>query len=250
MARLVLKFKDKTLKEYQFKTNISIGRIQGNDIVIDNTAVSGKHAAIEVIDKHYILKDLGSKNGIFVNEKKVQQHNLKEGDNILVGKHILAFDFGSGGVLIGSQRQEEAEMGGMTMCLDTRQYKELLEGKEPPKAEPPPPKAAVQEKPKVPAVRAKILMESHSTGRPTEIFLEKEVNIIGKRAGADIVIYGFLCGDVAATVERKKDKFFIRHRGGFSKTKVNGETLQGAQALSDGDEIKIGGNNLVFREMM
>lgn len=250
MARLTLKFKDKVLKEYQFKSDISIGRIAGNDIVIDNTAVSGKHATVEVIDNHFILKDQGSLNGIFVNEIKAKEHELKEGDKILIGKHILEFDFGTGGALIGSHEKDEQEFSGMTMFIDTKQYKEMLESKlpkEPSKTEPVVPEP---EKPKGATVRAKIITESQSTGRPTEIMLEKNINIIGKKSDADIPIHGFLCGDVAAIIERRKEQFVIRHCGGFSKTKVNGETVQKIKLLSDGDEIRIGGNRLIFREIM
>lgn len=250
MARLTLKFKDRFLKEYQFKSDISIGRIAGNDIVIDNTAVSGKHAMIEVIDGHYILKDQGSLNGVFVNEKKAKDHELREGDKILVGKHTLEFDFGTGGILIGSHEKEEQEFSGMTMCLDTRQFKEMLEAKGPKEPERKEPGVPEEEKPKGSSVRAKIIAESQATGRPTEIVLEKNINIIGKKSDADVTIHGFLCGDVAAIIERRKEQFVIRHCGGFSKTKVNGQAIQKIKLLSDGDEIRIGGNRLVFKEIL
>ncbi len=251
MAKLALKFKDRILKEYQFTSDITIGRIFGNDIVVENPAVSGKHARIEVIDNHYILKDQGSKNGVFVNERKIKEYELKEGDKILVGKHILEFGSGQGGALIGDHGRESQPLDGMTMVLDTKQYKELLETKKIPKKtwekESPAPEFR---KTKASSIRAKIITESKSTGRPTEIFLEKSISIIGKKTNSDILIHGFLCGNVAAIIERKKDEFLIRHCGGFSKTKVNGRAVQSGKLLSDGDKITIGGNKLVFREIM
>ncbi len=250
MARVTLKFKDRVLKSYQFKTSINIGRIAGNDIVMENPAVSGKHAAIEVIDNHYILKDLGSKNGVFVNDKKVQEHELQEGDNVLIGKHILEFDFSPGGTLVGVQNQEEHELSGMTMCLDTRQYKDLLEVKAPPQAPKTEPLKQKAQKKAEPSKRAKIIMQSVSTGRPTEIFLEKSKSIIGKKTDADVHIHGFLCAEISAIIEKRKDRFVIRHCGGFSKTKVNGVTAKEVKALSDGDQIKIGPNELTFREIL
>lgn len=250
MAKLTLKFKSKVMKEYQFKSDIKIGRIKGNDIVIENPAVSGKHAAIEVIDNHYILKDLESKNGVFVNEKKTNEYELKEGDKILIGKHILEFDFGAGGELIGSEESDDHEMAGMTMMLDTKQFKDLMDKKEQEKKEAAKPAPSEKEKSKSSAVRGKIITKSMSTGRPTEVLLQKSISIIGKKHDSDIVIHGFLCGDVAATIEDRKGKFVIRHRGGFSKTKLNGHIVKDAGVLSDGDEIKIGGNQLIFKEVL
>jgi len=250
MARLTLKFKDKTLKQYQFTNDITIGRIPANDIVIDNTAVSGKHAAIKVIDDNFILKDFGSLNGVFVNENKVKERDLKDGDRILIGKHIIEFDHGPGGILIGSTGQEDQEFSGMTMCLDTKKYKELLEGTKPSLPEKPVSKPLEKGKPPLRGKKVKVITESLSTGRPTEIFLEKNINIIGKKSDSDIVIHGFLCGEVAAIIERRKEKFIIRHVGGFSKTRVNGKAVQNARPLADGDIIKIGANRLVFREVL
>ena len=45
----------------------TIGRVAGNDIVIDDSRVSGRHARLLVRDSSYWLEDLGSSNGVFVN---------------------------------------------------------------------------------------------------------------------------------------------------------------------------------------
>ena len=71
---------------------VNIGRDPGNDIVIDNLAVSLRHARIIHHDKQYIIEDLGSANGIRVNGVSVKRSPLYPGDEILVGKHILVFN--------------------------------------------------------------------------------------------------------------------------------------------------------------
>src|SRR5512139_2195580 len=93
MFKLVLKFQDAVLEEYTFeKTPVTIGRRDDNDVVIDNMAVSGHHALIEEDDpNYYVLVDLESLNGTFVNEKKVARERVFHGDTILVGKHALDF---------------------------------------------------------------------------------------------------------------------------------------------------------------
>ena len=69
MPNLILKFKDTKINDFLLDQgrNITIGRREGNDIVIENLAVSGMHAKIDAIDKGYLLTDLKSKNGTFVN---------------------------------------------------------------------------------------------------------------------------------------------------------------------------------------
>src|SRR5574341_965905 len=73
------------------KEETFIGRIQENDIMIDNLAVSRRHAKIYIKDGKAVIKDLGSANGTFVNGVQVDEVELKGGDKILIGKHMLKF---------------------------------------------------------------------------------------------------------------------------------------------------------------
>lgn len=94
MPVITLKFKDKKIKEYPIiiGQSLTIGRKKANDIVIDNLAVSGFHAQIDSVSSTFVLRDLDSTNGTFVNNKKKELHNLKNNDIILIGKHELLFD--------------------------------------------------------------------------------------------------------------------------------------------------------------
>ena len=94
MPVITLKYKDKILDKFQIGIgrSVTIGRNESNDIVIDNLAVSANHARIESVSASFIIKDLGSTNGTFVNEKLVSAHGLKNNDVILIGKHTLIFD--------------------------------------------------------------------------------------------------------------------------------------------------------------
>jgi pSer/pThr/pTyr-binding forkhead associated (FHA) protein len=90
---LTLQFKGKTIRKYILKSHkpLTIGRTHGNDVVIDNTAVSGKHATIAFEDNEFVLRDLNSTNGVFVNERPVGKAPLNDGDVIRIGKHDLVF---------------------------------------------------------------------------------------------------------------------------------------------------------------
>jgi two-component system, cell cycle response regulator len=71
-----------------------IGRHLQNEIIVDDEGVSRKHAFIERRGGTFLLRDNESTNGVFVNNNKVMQHELKEGDRIRVGSGaILKFSF-------------------------------------------------------------------------------------------------------------------------------------------------------------
>ncbi len=94
MPIITLKFKDIKIRDYQFATGqtCSIGRKHSNDIVIDNLTVSGSHARIESVATAFVLRDLESTNGTFVNNEKITLHNLRHNDEIVIGNHKLVFD--------------------------------------------------------------------------------------------------------------------------------------------------------------
>ncbi len=74
--------------------NIKIGRDLNNEICFDDITVSRSHALIEKIDGSYIIKDLGSLNGTYVNAVAVKNGVLKAGDEIQIGKYHLTLFVG------------------------------------------------------------------------------------------------------------------------------------------------------------
>ena len=91
--RLVLKLDGQIVKEYVFnKKDVTIGRTSANDIFIDNETVSGRHATLHTAETgSTILSDLNSRNGVFVNDKRVTRHKLNNGDTITLGGHELVY---------------------------------------------------------------------------------------------------------------------------------------------------------------
>ena len=127
MPKLILKFDDRELQECAVGTHpVAIGRLPDNNVVIDNPAVSGRHARVYREGNHYVLEDLKSTNGTFVNDKPIARHTLLEGDVVLVGKHTLVFTQ-KGGEQDADAKQEQfvPDVGG-TMMLDTMKRRPLM----------------------------------------------------------------------------------------------------------------------------
>lgn len=72
-------------------TAMSMGRAKANDIVLEDVAVSSEHCRIRPEDGRYVVHDLRSTNGTFVNERRISRHTLSEGDLIKVGETWLQF---------------------------------------------------------------------------------------------------------------------------------------------------------------
>lgn len=91
-ARIVVTYKEKRIAKYRLaKRRIMIGRRHDCDIRINSRSASRHHAQIfTVLDQDFIL-DLDSKNGTFVNSRRIKKHTLEDGDVISIGGFELAF---------------------------------------------------------------------------------------------------------------------------------------------------------------
>lgn len=82
---------DLDIKEYPLKANTSIGRSPSNDVVLKEPKVSRQHAAINLYNDSYILVDLKSSNGVYVNGTKVDETVLHAGDEVSIGGYKFIF---------------------------------------------------------------------------------------------------------------------------------------------------------------
>ena len=74
----------------------SVGRARANDIALEDEAVSGQHFRVRPEQGGFVLHDLGSTNGTRVNERRVSQHGLQDGDVIRIGDTSLRFKLAQG----------------------------------------------------------------------------------------------------------------------------------------------------------
>jgi pilus assembly protein CpaF len=75
------------------KNEVTIGRVQGNDIILPKGNVSKRHSRIVLKDNRFIVVDLKSTNGTYVNGRKITSPLVvKAGDKIYIGDFILTLD--------------------------------------------------------------------------------------------------------------------------------------------------------------
>lgn len=79
------------------QNEITIGRVQGNDIVLPKGNISKRHSRIVLRDGKFIIVDLKSTNGTFVNGKRISSPQvLKDSDKIYIGDYTLQLEMKAG----------------------------------------------------------------------------------------------------------------------------------------------------------
>ena len=214
MPKLIVSIDGVVVKEVQLtKDRSTIGRRPYNDVVIDNLAVSGEHAVIQMAAGVATLEDLGSTNGTYVNGKSVKQQSLVDEDVIEVGKYKLKFldrETTSAAIPLTG-----APTASMPMGMDSG----LM--------------SAPQDQP-ARGPRVKVLTGS-AVGREME--LTKVVTTIGKPG---------LC---VASITRRAHGFDLAQVDGDQVATINGDALDsGPVTLRGHDQIDLAGIRLEFIE--
>ncbi len=232
MPTLTLSFKDNIIAEFQIEKgqSLTIGRKASNDIPIENLAVSGHHAKIDAVGDGFLLTDLKSKNGSFVNKQLISSHWLKHQDAITIGKHTLTFAYRD------DEERPDDTAGEMdqTMVMDTDKYRDML-------AQTAPEVAAAPGGEKEP-----VHILSYLSGGEGDIKLSKKLTKIGKSSTSDIVVGGFMMGKTAATISKKPQGYSLSYVDGMTKPKVNGVVVKESVNLKEFDIIEIGSIKLQF----
>ncbi len=75
------------------RSEISVGRVQGNELVLPKGNVSKKHVRITYRDGRFVVTDLKSTNGTYVNGRKIAQATIvRDGDKVYIGDFVLRFE--------------------------------------------------------------------------------------------------------------------------------------------------------------
>ncbi|MBI2956421.1 MAG: FHA domain-containing protein [Acidobacteria bacterium] len=254
MTKLTLKFEERVLREILMGPQVvKIGRLPDNTVVIDNPAVSGHHARIFRESNNYVLEDLGSTNGTFVNERRVTRHMLANSDVIQVGKHRLLFEQAGAEEPVPAEEaapspveQMIPELGG-TVFLDTKAQRELL-AKQMAEAQAAKgvPAAVAAAAPAAPAAPPKLGVLTVLAGRTdqSEYTLQAHTSLIGKSETATVRLKGWFKPKVAAAIARKGDGYVLTPVAG--KVMLNNQPLRERHELREGDVLQVSGLTLQF----
>jgi two-component system, cell cycle response regulator len=78
------------------REEVILGRSLGADVRVNDSKASRRHAKIEVKESsgvtEYILTDMNSRNGTFLNGRRIETESLRNGDKVAIGDHILKFE--------------------------------------------------------------------------------------------------------------------------------------------------------------
>lgn len=218
MPKMIVSIDEVVIKEVQLtKDKTTLGRRPYNDIVIDNLAVSGEHAVLQMSGGEVFLEDLNSTNGTYLNGKAIKKQQLRNGDSVEIGKYKIKF--------VGDS---EADNFDKTMVVKAR------------------PAAAPQPAPRVPAptttgdsvgfgaFQASIkVLSGAASGR--EVPLTKVVTTIGKP------------GVAVAAITRRQHGFVVHHVEGAGNPTLNGAPIKAEPiALRSGDLIELAGTQMQF----
>jgi pSer/pThr/pTyr-binding forkhead associated (FHA) protein len=243
MATFVLKFEDQVLRDCPVGLIATIGRLPDNSIVIENPAVSGHHACVFRDGEQFVVEDLESTNGTFVNEKRVTRHMLQAGDVLLVGKHELVFDPVAGGEPIAEPEPAMSSLGD-TVFLDTRKHRALMAMLTDP--------AAGSEAPGADGTasldattRIGVLRVLDGRADRAEYQLDARTSLIGKADTSVVRLKGWFKPRVAAAITRNGHGYMATVLAGNAS--INSQAVSGRYDLKDGDILRVSGLTLEFR---
>ncbi|MBL0087283.1 MAG: FHA domain-containing protein [Ideonella sp.] len=219
MGKLVVSLDGVVIKEVQItKDKTTLGRRPYNDIVIDNLAVSGEHAVLQMVGQDVFIEDLNSTNGTYINGKAVKKQLLAHNDTVEIGKYKIKYLVEEGGDYEKTMIMRPGSMAGF--------------GPDP--ARPPSAFAANPMGGGQSTLPATIrVLSGAAAGR--EVVLTKVVTTIGKP------------GVQVASITKRPMGYVIAHVEGAARPSVNGTSLVGDTApLRNGDLIELAGTQMQF----
>ena len=92
MPKMIVSIDGVVIKEVEIsQERTTLGRRPYNDIVIDNLAVSGEHATLQLSGNEVHVEDLNSTNGTYINGRAVKKQLLQHNDTIEIGKYKIKY---------------------------------------------------------------------------------------------------------------------------------------------------------------
>jgi pSer/pThr/pTyr-binding forkhead associated (FHA) protein len=222
MGKLVVSLDGVVIKEVQVtKDKTTLGRRPYNDIVIDNLAVSGEHAVLQMVGADVFIEDLNSTNGTYINGKAIKKQLLQHNDTVEIGKYKIKY-------MTGEHQDYEK-----TMVIKPGAFGP---GSGPPTFQPTAPMSTGTSGfgGLGPSATAAIkVLNGAAVGR--EVALTKVVTTVGKP------------GVQVASITKRPGGYVFAHVEGAAKPTVNGSPITAEPVhLKNGDVIELAGTQMQF----
>ncbi|MCK5437227.1 MAG: FHA domain-containing protein [Desulfobulbaceae bacterium] len=223
MTEWTLMLNDRVIKSFQMTEGlkVTIGRGADADIVIDNTGISRLHSSFELKNDIYLLSDLESLNGTFVNGKKITSMvPVSEEDVIEIAKFKLMVRPHEGSAAATSSTDfmdEDEETVFVSKWKGKPTGTQTVKGR---------------------AKTRLVVIEGEAS--VDEVGLDGKSSVkIGKDSSSDLVISGFFVAAAQCYIMNRDGKFFIVPQRSWVGTRLNGLKLKEEHLLRKGDVIEI-----------
>ena len=225
MGKLVVSLDGVVIKDVQItKDKTTLGRRPYNDIVIDNLAVSGEHAVLQMLGNDVFIEDLNSTNGTYINGKAIKKQMLAHNDTVEIGKYKIKYLVEEGGDYEKTMimRPATAAAGFAAASRSTPM----------PNHAPGAP-AGLHPTGGLPASASIKVLSGAAAGR--SVTLTKVVTTVGKP------------GVQVASITRRPTGYVLAHVEGTHRPSINGVPLITETApLANGDLIELAGTQMQF----
>ena len=223
MGKLVVSLDGVVIKEVQItKDKTTLGRRPYNDIVIDNLAVSGEHAVLQMVGNDVFIEDLNSTNGTYINGKAIKKQLLAHNDTVEIGKYKIKY-------LVDEGVEYEK-----TMIMKPGERPPVPAGSGFSHTAPlGSPSGFGALGPSASAPAAIKVLNGAAAGR--EVALTKVVTTVGKP------------GVQVASITKRPGGYVFAHVEGAARPTVNGIAVSGESVnLKNGDVIELAGTQMQF----
>jgi hypothetical protein len=233
MGKLVVSLDGVVIKEVQItKDKTTLGRRPYNDIVIDNLAVSGEHAVLQMVGGDVFIEDLNSTNGTYINGKAVKKQLLTHNDTVEIGKYKIKYLVDESNDYEKTMIMRPSGAAAMHASALAAQHGIHGHGAGPSGGMGGAASALAQADAAMQSASIKVL-NGAAAGR--EVSLTKVVTTVGKP------------GVQVASITRRPGGFAFSHVEGASRPSINGVPLAGDSApLRNGDVIELAGTQMQF----
>ena len=245
---------------------MDVGRQAGSYLLIDHESVSRRHAEISFVNEHYAVRDLGSSNGTFVNEARLEAgkaHTLQPEDRVRFGNILFTFQVKEAQPAndVKTRLQDESLAGKTVMHDLTTGFYDPIAADQilPPSGQPilhadgslllP---GATQALPAdvVATFKKEPALIIISTGSPHVVHLKQGKRItLGRDKTCDIALADVAISRRHAEVVARPNGFYIRDLGSANGVRVNQIKIDNPYLLAHSDRIMIGGIVIYFMNL-